>query len=161
MAKKATKAKIKNDPKEAPIDVILKDEDGREPDWSAKTIEVESDTKLESDKGEGQTITLRHFIFKPNPEQFKNGLPTAQALLNSHLKQIEIELWKDSWKPFVEVEPRLVFYDKFFHQTSDEKKIEYYCFVVAALPATGSSLSYTEQPKTLSQIAYEARRPEK
>ena len=40
------KAKIKNDPKESPIDIILKDEEEKEKDWNVKTLEAESDTKL-------------------------------------------------------------------------------------------------------------------
>lgn len=159
MAKKATsKAKIKNDPKESPIDAIIKEKDNLEPDWSVKSLEAESDTKLESDVGEGQAITLRHFWFKPNPEEFKKRIPTAQELLNSHLKQMEIELWKDSWSVFPEVEPRLLFFDKLYRPVSHTSdKIEYYCFIVAAVPSKGSLLSYLDKPKKLAEIAHESR----
>lgn len=153
------KAKIKNDPKESPIDIILKDEEEKEKDWNVKTLEAESDTKLEEDVGEGKAITLRHFLFKPNPEEFKKRVPTAQELLNSHLKQIQIELWKDEWQIFDAVEPRLIFYDKLYRPVSHSSdKIEYYCFIIPATPAKGSLLSYKESPRTLTQIANESRR---
>ena len=154
------KAKIKNDPKEIGIDTIIKDEDGNEHDWSAKTLEAESDTKLDTDKGLGQTITLRHFFFKPNQEEFKKRVPSAQELLNSHVKQMEIELWKDEWTPMPEVQPRLIFYDKLRRPVSHtSKKIEWYSFIIAATPAKGSlvSLKDQEQIKTLTEIANEAR----
>ena len=151
-------AKVLNDKDESPIDTTINDKDEVEEDWNVKTLEVESDTKLEADKGEGQTLTLRHFFFKANQEQFKKHIPTAQELLNSHLKHIEIELWKDEWTIFPEVEPRLTFYDKLHRpvsHTSDQ--IDFYCFIVAALPSKGSLLSFDAKPRTLSQIAHEAR----
>lgn len=165
MARKKTekvKAKIKNDSKEIGIDTIIKDEDGKEYDWSAKTLEAESDTKLDEDKGVGRAITLRHFLFKPNQEEFKKRIPTAQELLNTHLKQMEIELWKDQWTILPEVEPRLLFYDKFYMPVSESsKRIAFYCFIIAAIPSKGSLLSYKDIPKTLTQITDEARRTQK
>ena len=153
---KEIKAKIKNSPKELGVDTIIKDKDGKESDWSVKTLEVESDARLNADKGEGQAITLRHFFFKPNQEEFKKRLPTAQELWNSHIKQMEIELWKDQWKPIYEVGPRLIFYDKFRIPVSySSKKIAWYSFMIAAIPAKGSLLFDT--PRTLIEIANEAR----
>lgn len=155
-------ADIKNDAKELPIDTIIKDKDEIESDWSAKTLEAESKTKLEDDKGEGQTLTLRHFFFKANQEQFKKHLPTAQELLNGHLKQIEVELWKDEWMIFPEVEPRLTFYDRFHRPVSHtSKQIDFYCFIIAALPARGSLLSFDAKPRTLAEIAHETRNTER
>ena len=155
MVHKKKEIKAKNNPKELGVDTIIRDEDGKEPDWSVKTLEVGSDTRLDADKGEGQAITLRHFFFKPNQEEFKKRIPTAQELWNSHLKQMEIELWKDEWKPFYEIEPRLIFYDKFRIPVSYlSKKIEWYSFIIAAIPAKGSLI--LETPRTLTEIANEA-----
>lgn len=168
MARKKTKkleeelkVSVKNDKAESPIDTIIKDEKGKESDWNVKTLEVESDTKLESDKGEGQIFVLRNFFFKPNLEEFKKQIPTAQEILNSHLKQIEIELWKDEWVIFPEVQPRLVFMDKAFNMVpAYDPKLEYYTFIIAAVPAKGSLLSHYDRPKTLTEIAHESRRTE-
>lgn len=151
-------AVVKNDPRESAIDTIIKDQDKVAEDLYVKSLEVESDTKLEADKGVGQELTLRHFFFKPNPEQFKRQIPTTQELFNSHLKQIEIELWKDEWQPFYQVDPRLVFLNKKFQSVpSHDPKLEWYCFIIAALPAKGSNLSYTAKPQTLAEIANENR----
>lgn len=154
------KAKIKNDPKELGVDTIIKDKEGVIEDWSAKTVEAESDTKLDADIGTGQVLTLRHFFFKPNQEKFKKRVPSAQELFDSHVKQMEVEFWKDEWIPAHDVPPRLIFYDKFKRPVSHtSKKIEWYSFIIAAMPAKGSLLSQKdqEQVKTLTQIANEAR----
>lgn len=141
MAKKKKEAKIKNSPDEFPVDAIIKDKDEKETDWNVKTVEVTSDTKLEDDKGEGETLTLRFFDFAANPEAFKKHLPTAQELFASHVKQIEVELWKDEWRPAQEVEPRLLL----------SKDKSHYRIVIAARPARGSFV--LDKANTLSEIA--------
>ena len=144
MAKKTySKAKIKNKEGELPTDFIaVKDETGEK--YHAKTVEAESKTKLQDDPGDGEAITLRFFDFAANPEAFKERMPTAQELFQSHLKQIEIELWKDQWQPVIEVEPRLLF----------AKDKSHYRIVIAAKPSKGSFLSYQEKPKTLAELAH-------
>lgn len=148
MAKKTKKeGKIKNKKEESPIDVIIKDKDKIEPDWQAKTVEAESETKLESDTGEGDVKDIRFFTFAANPEAFQQHLPTAQELFQSHLKQIEIELWKDGWTPDTSVPPRfLLMKDK------KTKNVTHYQLVVVATPAKGHLLSWKEQPKTLTEL---------
>lgn len=144
MAKKAKKVEgtIKNDENELPVDfTAVKDDTGEK--YHAKTVEAQSTTKLEDDKGEGQTLTLRFFDFAANPLVFKERMPTAQELFQSHLKQIEIELWKDQWEPVTTVEPRIMF----------AKDKSHYRIVIAAKPVKGSFLSYKDVPHTLSQYA--------
>lgn len=146
MAKKTKKeAIIKNDEKESVVDfTAVKDDTGEE--YKAKTLEVESKTKLEDDKSVGEVLTLRFFDFKTNPEYFhsekmkKQRLPTGQELFNAHAKQIEIELWKDEWQPVVEVAPRIMF----------AKDKSHYRIVIAARPAKGSMLSYGVTPQSLA-----------
>jgi hypothetical protein len=149
MAKKKTKveAQIKNKKEEAAIDVAGTNQKGE--DWNIKSLEVESKTKLEDDLGDGKISTLRFFDFAANPEAFKdkNRWPTAQELFNSHLYQIQQELWKDEWQVVDEVEPRLLL----------SKDRTHYRIIVVAQPARGSLLSSSmEAPKTLSQIAHDA-----
>lgn len=135
---------IKNDAREEAVDfTAIKDDTGEE--YQAKTLEVESKTKLEDDKNQGEAITLRFFEFATNPEVFrsdknnKGRLPTAQELFDAHAKQIEIELWKDEWVPIPEVEPRLMF----------ARDKSHYRIVISARPAKGSNFSYANQPKSL------------
>lgn len=147
MAKKTKKeAKIKNDKKESPVDFIaVKDETNEE--YNVKSIEAESETKLEDDPGEGEAVTLRFFDFAANPEAFKDRMPTANELFTSHLKQIEIELWKDEWRPIYEIQPRLMF----------AKDKSHYRIVIAARPAKGSLLSFKDKPQTLKELAHGQR----
>ncbi len=141
MPKKSKKeAKILNDKKELPVDfTAVKEGDDT---YHAKTVSVDSETKLDEDKGEGEALTLRFFEFATNPEAFKKGLPTAQQLFQSHVKQIEIELWKDEWRPVEEIPPRVMF----------AKDKSHYRIVIAARPAKGSLLSRTAIPKTLMEL---------
>lgn len=151
MAKK-TKAegKIINKPTESPVDVIIKDPEKVHDDLNVKTVEAESNVKLEDDKGEGEAITLRFFTFAVDPIKVKElhdkqvPLPSPQQLFNAHTKQIELELWKDEWQVMPEVPPRLMFSKDFSH----------YQIIVAAKPAKGSFLSINDKPRTLSEIAH-------
>lgn len=139
MAKKTSKkAKIINSEKELPVDVVV--EKGQEV-WAAKTVEAHSDTKLKDDKGEGTPVTIRSFDFAANPEAFREKIPTAQELFNSHLKLIESMLWKDGWAIDPLVPPRLLL---------SRDKTHYRIFVTAK-PAKG--YTFKEQPKTLAEIA--------
>jgi hypothetical protein len=80
-----------------------------EGDYTGQTIEVHSETKLESDKGEGRGVVMRTFEFAASPIIFQNGTPNPQDIFNSHLKGIEATLWTDGLEPMVELEPRLIF----------------------------------------------------
>ena len=150
-------AKVLNDKDESPIDTIIKDKDEVEEDWNVKTLEVESDTKLEADKGEGQTLTLRHFFFKANQEQFKKHIPTAQELLNSHLKHIEIELWKDGLRPNLAIAPRLAI-------TPDKRFYQIFVTCMARISLTGTKLPFQvrskskEKPKRLQELLNDTSR---
>ncbi len=154
MAKKKLKkideeVKVINSPQEAPTDLIGENEGGD--NWAVKTLGVESDTKLQHDEGSGEVLSLRFFDFAANPQTFKDyeekhkRLPTAQELFQSHLKQIEVELWKDEWQPVHEVSPRLLL----------SKDKSHYRIIITCRPAKGSlvSMKDLEQVKTLSQIA--------
>lgn len=159
---KKVEATIKNDPKESPVDIVLQ-KDG-EKDWEAKTVEVESKTKLEDDKGTGDAISIRAFTFGANVESFKRNKPTAQDLFNSHIKQMEIEMWKDGWSVFPEVPPRMLFSvngQDFESFSPIGKQYTHYRIILAAKPAKGSLLSPSAQPKTLSQIAHDSSKNRK
>lgn len=107
-----------------------------------KSVEAQSDTKLEYDEGVGAPAVIRCFTFGMNPETFRNHQPTRQELFNSHVKGIEIALWKDGLAVFPDVEPRLLI---------DEQAMQYKIFV-GAKPSRGHLLSQT--PQTLKQIAH-------
>lgn len=135
-------AKIINDEKESPVDFIaVKDKDNET--WQSKTLEVESKTKLQDDMGDGQVVSLRFFEYMANPKMFAQKVPTSQEIFNSHIKQIEFELWKDGWKMFTDTPPRLMM----------AKDKSHYRIVIAAIPAKGRLLSMYEVPKTLSELA--------
>ncbi len=139
---------IKNLATESGIDISF---DLGQEKWNAKTLEAESKTNMQDDKGQGDVFTLRFFDFAANPETFhktqqeKGRLPTAQELFSAHSKQIEIELWKDEWQAVYEIPPRLMF----------SKDKTNYRIIIAAKPAKGSNLSYTMQPKTLTELLNE------
>ena len=103
------------------------------------SIEVNSDTKLQQDKGEGKTVLVRCFVFAIDPETFKVYTPTKQELFNSHYKGIETALWRDGMKVIPEVNPRIVVMQQ-------EGK---YRIFVGAQPMKGHILK--EQPKTLTE----------
>lgn len=107
-----------------------------------KTIEVQSDTKLEDDQGYGVPVVIRQFEFGINPQAWAQKQPSRQELFNYHIKGIEISLWKDGLAPFTEATPRVVI---------DQKRLRYSIFVPAT-PARGHLLNAT--PKTLTEIAH-------
>lgn len=157
MAKKIKKeGKIKNSKKELPVDfAAVKNEE----QWEAKTLEVESETTLEQDSGTGEQITLRFFTFGANAEVFKRHKPTTQDLFNHHWRQIQVELWKDEWKPFEEVQPRFLWSTngKDFEPYSPAgKQYTHYQIVIAATPARMGILN--EKTHTLSELATHGNR---
>lgn len=115
--------------------------DGLTKDFShdLRSIEVKSDTNLESDHGGGGAAIIRMFEFGINPQAFREYQPTKQELFNSHYKGIEMALWKDGMKVLPEVHPRIVVMEQ-------EGK---YRIFVGAQPMKGHIL--TEQPKTLAE----------
>lgn len=110
--------------------------------YDLQDIEVQSDTKLEDDTGQGGAAIVRMFAFGMNPIAFAQYRPTNQELFNSHYKGIEAALWKDGMKVLPDVNPRVVI---------DEKKQQYMIFVGAA-PQKGHLLK--EKPQTLTEIAH-------
>lgn len=107
-----------------------------------KDIEVQSQTKLESDEGHGNAAIIRTFVFGMNPQAFKEYQPTKQELFNSHHKGIEVALWKDGMKVMPEVNPRVLI---------EPEKMRYR-IIVGAKPMKGHLLR--EKPMTLSELAH-------
>lgn len=114
----------------------------KEQNYDASNVEAQSQTRLEDDRGEGESIVIRCFKFSLNPETFLKNPPSKQDLFNSHLKGIEMALFGDGLKIFDEVPPRLTF---------DVEKLQYSIFV-AARPRRGYLLN--ERPQTLTEIAH-------
>lgn len=106
------------------------------------SVEGESNTKLEHDEGTGIPVIIRCFEFGVNLAAFRDRPPTHQELFNSHLKGLEMHLWRDGMILFDEVQPRVVF---------NKKKTKYQIFI-GALPARGHVL--LDKPQTLSEIAH-------
>jgi hypothetical protein len=110
--------------------------------YDAKSIEVESQTKLEADEGTGGAAIIRCFEFRMNPVTFATIMPTTQDLFNSHHKGIEIALWKDGMTVLPDVNPRVVI----------NRETGTYQIFVGAKPSKGQLLH--ERPQTLSQLAH-------
>lgn len=108
----------------------------------AASVEVQSNTNLELDEGYGNAAVIRRFTFGMNVESFKHAQPTKQDLFNSHLKGIELALWRDGLKVLPDVQPRI---------SVDMEKMQYQIFV-GATPMKGHIL--TQRPQTLSEIAH-------
>lgn len=116
-----------------------KDSYHRDTNYNLESIEVQSDTHLEDDTGEGDAAIVRMFEFGMNPQAFIEHPPTKQELFNSHYKGIELALWKDGMKVIPEVNPKIIV---------DQKAAKYMIFV-GAQPMRGHIL--TERPKTLAE----------
>lgn len=139
---------------EAPVvsDEFIDFQDGNE--YRGQSIDVQSETTLESDLGTGSPYILRTYEFKTNPELLndvvnrKTAWPTAQEFFNQHARGIEGMMWGDGMSPVKELEPRVVF-------TRDKKK---YLIMVWAQPSLGQVIN--EKPYTLGEISrknYESR----
>ncbi len=133
-------AKDKTNKKFKAIEKDAKDSPVKDIEWEGEEVGVESDTKLEEDKGTGQEIILRFFDFAANPEVFKIQKPTAQELFESHKRGMESLLWTDGLTPCLAIEPRLMF----------SKDKTSYRFVISCLPSMGNSL--IDKTKTLSEL---------
>lgn len=110
--------------------------------YDASSVEAQSRTNLEMDKGEGEATIIRCFIFGMNPQTFMEQHPTKQMLFNSHIGGIEAALFRDGLKLFLDVTPRITF---------DTVKMQYSIFV-AARPRKGYLLQ--EKPQTLGEIVH-------
>jgi len=132
MAKENKKFKvIEKDVKDAPTQDI---------EWEGEEVQAESKTKIQEDKGTGQPIILRFFDFQANPEAFKNEMPTAQQLFNSHRMGMESMLWTDGLTPCEAIEPRILF----------AKDKSHYRFVVSCIPSLGNTI--VEKSNTLEEL---------
>lgn len=84
--------------------------DSAEGKWYGNELEVKSDPII--DPGTGETVVLRVFEFKINPELSQNARPSNQELFNSHATQIRHMLFKDGLIAFEGgegLEPRVQF----------------------------------------------------
>lgn len=107
MTKKRYTRKEKNFNIEADHEKKFEIEKGDEK-WIGEELEVTSDKPLE-DAGTGDKYSIRTFYFKFHPDivNGKKKLPTKQELFNAHLKQIELEIWKDGMAVEKHQEPQL------------------------------------------------------
>lgn len=85
----------------------------------------------------GQTITIRTFEFKMNPDL--KEIPSKQELFNAHARQVSTILWADGLVPLEEVLPKLVI----------NLKNKTYQIFVAAKP--NRSNTFVETPKKISE----------
>lgn len=114
-------------------------------EYRGQTIEVQSDTKLEADQGEGDPYILRTFNFALDPVLMKERKPNPQELFNAFSRGIEAMLWGDGLTVVSELEPRLIF----------TKKKTHVLIMVWAKPRMGQSI--LENPKTLTEIISDSR----
>lgn len=110
----------------------------------AQELGASSETHLEDDKGEGHAVVMRQFVFGINVPVFVEAKPTKQQLFNSHLKGIELSLWKDGLQLWTEVEPRI-------HIDSANMR---YTIYVGAITSRGNSFSTLHKPKKLTEILH-------
>lgn len=112
---------------------------GAEHKWEGQEIQVTSDPLIETGK-RGQTILLRSFYFKANPEAMKRDKPTKQQIFNSHSKQLGLMLYSDGLVPFEEIDPKIII----------SKKRDEYKIFVACEARTG--VTFAETPQLLQDI---------
>lgn len=123
----------------------------QEGDWQGQTVQVQSETHLEDDKGTGEPIVIRTFEFAMNPQTFKEhelrtgSFPSVQHIFQDHQRGIESFLWQDGLTPAYDIEPRVIF----------PKGASKYFIMVGARPQTGQTV--IETPKTLSELAHDPR----
>lgn len=103
-------------------------------------LEVQSKTHLEDDVGHGNPAIIRTFTFGMNLHSFTEAKPTKQDIFNSHLKGIEIALWRDGMQLMTDVVPRVIF---------NVEKAQY-SVIIGAKPLKGHILR--ESTKTLKEL---------
>ena len=89
------------------------------------------------DPGTGQTVSIRTFDFKVNPQLKK--IPDKQTLFNAHARQILTILWGDGLIPLEEVAPRVII---------DVKRRRYQFFIPCK---ARREVLFMEKPKNLSE----------
>jgi len=102
--------------------------------WEGQEMAAESDPIF--DPGMGQTLTIRKFDFRGNPEI--EQAPSKQELFNAHWPQIKTMLWKDGLVEMEEIPPKLM-----FTRTG-------YTIVVVAKARLG--VMWNDRPLTLNDI---------
>ncbi len=132
--------KTKKDKKFKVIEKDAIDAPVKDIEWEGEEVGVESDTKIQDDKGTGQEIILRFFDFAANPEVFRQHKPTLQELFDVHRKGMESMLWTDGLSPYHAIEPRIMF----------SKDKSHYRIVVSCIPSMGNTL--VDKTKTLSEL---------
>lgn len=105
-----------------------------------ESVETQSTTNLELDKGVGNAAIIRMFEFAINPVVFEQHPPTKQDLFNAHHKGIEMALWRDGLKVIPSVNPGI---------TVEQSK---YRIWVGAAPMKGHILQ--EHTNTLSELVH-------
>ncbi len=108
--------------------------------YDTSSVEAKSKVHLEMDKGEGNAVVIRRFSFGINPQVWLEHPPTKQDLFNHHIKGIEMALFRDGLKLYLESQPRIVV-----------SNTNYEIFI-AAVPKKGYLLK--ERPQTLGEIAH-------
>ena len=122
------------------IEKAAKNAPTKDIEWEGEEVGAESTTKIQDDKGTGQPIVMRFFDFAANREAFKNEMPTAQQLFNSHRRGMESMLWTDGLIPCEAIEPRII----------RSKKHTGYRIMITCVARTGVVIA--ETPKTLQQL---------
>lgn len=121
---------------------------GVEGNWDkVQELGASSETHLEDDKGEGHAVVMRQFVFGINPQAFMEVKPTKQQIFNSHLKGIEISLWKDGLQVWDAVEPRI-------HLDAQNMR---YTIYVGAITSKGNRFSTLHKPKKLTELLHGGR----
>lgn len=118
------------------------DDQVKDVNYEVQSLEAKSQTKLEDDDGGGNAAIIRCFTFGMNLQTLLEVKPTKQEIFNSHLKGIEVALWRDGMKIMEEVPPRITF---------DAENMRYQIFV-SARPMRGHILH--ERPQTLKEIVH-------
>lgn len=110
-------------------------------DHDVSSIETQSETKLEDDKGTGRPLVIRTYTFELNSKAFKVHVPTKQELFDGHVRGIETSLWRDGLTFAKDHEPRVLF----------NKKQTHYTIFVIAEPSRGNVI--TDNTRTLTELA--------
>lgn len=106
------------------------------------SIETQSQTKLEDDKGTGRPLVIRTYTFQINKEAFKFHVPTKQELFDTHVRGLEMTLWRDGLTFAKDHDPQILF---------NKGRTHYTIFIVAE-PSRGNVL--TDKTQTLTEIVH-------
>lgn len=112
-------------------------------EYRGQTIEVRSDTHLEDDRGVGDPIYLKGFLFALNPEEFNKREYSAQEVFDMFSRGIESMLWTDGLSVDKDLAPTVTYKNQRTHVL----------ITVWAKPRH----AILDKTKTLSEIARETR----